>query len=150
MAMLLSEIEIYELKVSGLLHDIGKIAIDERILNKSGHLTEHEWNEIKRHSDIGFRILSSSPEMAEIAQYVLSHHERFDGTGFPRGLKQEEIPLLSRIIAVADSYDAMMNNRFSKEDSVKELAAEELIKNRGTQFDPKIVDIFLEKVLNSI
>jgi diguanylate cyclase (GGDEF)-like protein len=148
-AMELPEIEIYELKVSGLLHDIGKIAIEEHVLNKSEQLTEQEWNEIKRHSDIGFRILSSSPEMAEIAQFVLYHHERFDGTGYPRGLKLEEIPLLSRIIAVADSYDAMVNERVYKHVLTKDMAVEELIKYKGTQFDPHIIDTFIEKVLNN-
>lgn len=147
-AMELSESEINELKVGGLLHDIGKIAIDESILNKPGQLTEAEWNEIKRHSDIGYRIINSSPEMSDIAQHVLSHHERYDGTGYPRGLMKEEIPFLSRIIAVADSYDAMTNPRPYKKVLNKYLAAEELVNGKGTQFDPNIVDVFIEKVLN--
>lgn len=148
-AMELPEIEINKLKVCGLLHDIGKIAIEEKVLNKTERLTDQEWNEIKRHPDIGYRILSSSSEMVELAQYILSHHERFDGTGYPRGLKQEEIPLLSRIIAVADSYDAMTNERTYKEALDKDAAIEELIHNKGTQFDPYVVDIFIGKVLNN-
>jgi len=149
-AMQLPETEIYELKVSGLLHDIGKIAIDESILKKSEPLTEQEWNEIKRHSDIGYRILNASPEMTEIAQYILSHHERYDGTGYPRRLKQEEIPLISRIITVADAYDAMTNERAYKKTLDKDAAVEELINNKWTQFDPYIVDIFIEKVVNNL
>lgn len=149
-AMELSETEIYELKYSGMLHDIGKIAIDKSILTKTEPLTEQEWLEIKRHSEIGYRILSSSPEMSDIAQYVLSHHERFDGTGYPRGLKRDEIPLFSRIIAVADSYDAMTNERSYKKTLTGEMAVDEIIRNKGTQFDPQIADIFICKVLHPL
>jgi HD-GYP domain-containing protein (c-di-GMP phosphodiesterase class II) len=88
--------------------------------------------------------------MMEIAQYILFHHERFDGTGYPRGLKREEIPLLSRIIAVADAYDAMTNARTYKKALDKDAAIKELIQNKGTQFDPHIVDVFIEKVLNNV
>ncbi|MEA4847876.1 MAG: diguanylate cyclase [Clostridiaceae bacterium] len=148
-AMGLSEAKLYELKISGLLHDIGKIAIDKSILEKPEKLNAQEWNEIKRHSDIGYKILNYSPEMVDIAQYILSHHERFDGTGYPRGLKKEEIPLLSRIITVADAYDAMTSERAYKEVLNKDMAAEELVKCKGTQFDPDIVDVFIDKVLNN-
>jgi putative nucleotidyltransferase with HDIG domain len=147
-AMDLSETEINELRVCGLLHDIGKIAIDESILKKTEPLTEQEWVEIKRHSDIGYRILSSSPEMSDIAQCILSHHERYDGKGYPKGLKQEEIPFLSRIISVADSYDAMTNERPYKKALTEKMAVQELIRCKGTQFDPKIVDVFISKVLS--
>lgn len=147
-AMELSETEINELKVSGLLHDIGKVAIDENTLKKPGKLTEQEWIEIKRHPDIGYRmIVNSSPEMADIAQYILFHHERYDGRGYPRGLKQEEIPLLARIIAVADAYEAMTNERCYGKVLAKDEAIEELIKGKGTQFDPDIVDVFIERVI---
>ena len=149
-ALELPEIETNKLRISGLFHDIGKNAIDERVLNKSGPLTVQEWNEIKRHPEIGYRILCSSPEMTEIAQYVLYHHERFDGSGYPRGLKQEEIPFLSRVISVADSYDAMTNQRSYKQTLNKRMAVKELLKNKGEQFDPNIVDVFIEKVLNNI
>lgn len=149
-AMELPKMEINKLKVCGLLHDIGKIAMDEGVLNKSGQLTELEWNEIKKHPDIGYRILNSSPEMVEIAQCILSHHERFDGTGYPQGLNQDEIPLLSRIIAVADSYDAMTSERAYKKVLNKNMAIEELVKNKGIQFDPYVVDSFIGKVLNTV
>ena len=147
-AMNLSEAEISELRISGLLHDIGKIAIDKSILNKSFQLTVLEWNEVKRHPYIGYRLLSFLPEMLNISQYVLYHHERFDGKGYPQGLKGEKIPLFSRIINVADSYDAMTNKRAYKGVLPKYMAIEELIRNKGTQFDPHIVDVFM-KLLES-
>ena len=147
MALELSDIDIYKLEVSGLFHDIGKIAIQDYILNKKGPLTVQEWNEIMRHPEIGYWILSTSLEMSDIANYVLYHHERYDGSGYPKGLKREEIPLLSRIIAIADSYDAMTNQRSYKETLDQDMAVNELIINKGKQFDPDIVDVFIEKVL---
>jgi len=146
-AMDLSELEVYKLEVSGLFHDIGKIAIQDYVLNKTGPLTVQEWHEIMRHPEIGYWILSTSLEMSDIAKYVLYHHERYDGSGYPKGLKQEEIPLFSRIISVADSYDAMTNQRSYKETLDLDTAVKELIVNKGIQFDPAIVDIFIEKVL---
>ena len=146
-AMELPDIDIYKLEISGLFHDIGKIAIQDHIINKSGPLTPKEWSEIMMHPEVGSWILSSSLEMADIAKYVLYHHERYDGSGYPKGLKAEEIPLLSRIISVADSYDAMTNQRSYKETLDQELAIQELISNKGKQFDPAVVDIFIEKVL---
>lgn len=125
------------------LHDIGKIAIDDRILNKTGKLTEDEWRIMKRHPETGYRILSSSPEYVEIAEDILSHHERYDGKGYPRGLKGEEIPIRARIIAIADAFDAMTTDRPYRKKLDNDTAIKELIDNRGTQFDPKLVDIFL-------
>jgi len=107
----LPEGEIEELRTVGLLHDIGKIAIDESILKKQERLTYDEWEEIKRHPEIGYRLLSTVNDMSEMAQYVLLHHEKWDGSGYPKSLKGEEIPLQSRIIAVADAYDAMTSER---------------------------------------
>lgn len=147
MAMELSDIEIYKLEISGLFHDVGKLAIQEHILNKSGPLTAQEWNEIMKHPEVGYWILSTSLEMSDIAKYVLYHHERYDGSGYPKGLREEEIPLLSRIISVVDSYDAMTNQRSYKETLDHDTAINELISNKGKQFDPNIVDIFVEKVL---
>jgi len=138
----LSEIEVSSLKVVGLLHDIGKIAIEEAILDKSGKLTENEWEQIRRHPDIGYRILSSSHEMIELADCILAHHERWDGTGYPNRLKGEAIPLVSRIIALADSYDAMISERPYRNALSEEQALLEIRKNSGTQFDPEIVRIF--------
>lgn len=147
-AMKQTEQEINELKTLGLLHDIGKIAIDDKILNKQVKLTPDELSEIRRHPEIGYRILSSVNDMAEMAEFVLAHHERWDGKGYPKGLKGKEIPLQARIVAVADAYDAMTGERNYRKPLTEAEAAEELERNAGTQFDPEIVRIFLEKVLN--
>ena len=130
-----------------MLHDIGKIALDENLLNKPGKLTEDEWKEIKRHPEIGYRILSTVNDMADMANCILHHHERWDGQGYPKGLKEEEIPLVSRIITIADAYDAMTSERSYRSALPNEVAIGELQKNTGVQFDPKLVGIFIEKVL---
>jgi diguanylate cyclase (GGDEF)-like protein/PAS domain S-box-containing protein len=147
-ALNLSEGEIEELKTVGLLHDIGKIAIEESILNKPGKLTDNEWEEIKRHPEIGYRILSTVNEMSEMSEYVLTHHERWDGKGYPKCLKGEEIPLQSRIIAIADTYDAMTSERSYRSALPEAIVIEELQKNAGRQFDPELVKVFIEKVLD--
>ncbi|SFC30894.1 HD domain-containing phosphohydrolase [Clostridium uliginosum] len=143
----LPERKIKELKMAGLLHDIGKIAIEEDILNKSGELTSDEWKEIKRHSEIGYRILSTVNDMSEIAQYVLLHHEMWNGNGYPKGLKGKDIPIQSRIIAIADAYDAMISERSYRNALSEEFTIGELQKNAGTQFDLELVKVFIEKVL---
>lgn len=125
------------------LHDIGKIAIDDKILNKPGKLSEEEWRVMKRHPETGYRILASSPDYIEIAEDILSHHERYDGTGYPRGLKGEDIPIRARIIAIADAFDAMTSDRPYRKKMDNDVAIKELIDNKGTQFDPKLVDVFL-------
>jgi len=143
----LSDYKIKELKTVGLLHDIGKIAIGEHILSKPGKLTDEEWNEIKRHSEIGYRILSTVNEMSEMADYVLAHHERWDGKGYPKGLKADEIPMESRIIAIADAYDAMTGERSYRRPMEEAEVIKELRSNAGTQFDSELVNLFIEKVL---
>jgi diguanylate cyclase (GGDEF)-like protein/PAS domain S-box-containing protein len=145
-AMGFSEIEVTKLKVIGLLHDIGKIAIEEGILNKPGKLTKQEWNEIKRHPEIGYRILTTSYDMLELASCILAHHERWDGRGYPNRLKGEAIPRIARIIALADSYDAMTSKRSYRDSLSEKEALLEIRKNSGTQFDPEIARIFIEKV----
>lgn len=140
--------EIKELKIVGLLHDIGKIAIDENILNKKGKLTEEEWEQIKRHPEIGYRILSTVNDMSEMSEYVLAHHEMWSGKGYPKGLKGEEIPLQSRIITIADSYDAMISERSYRSALPEEVAIDELKAKAGIQFDPNLIRVFIEKVLN--
>jgi diguanylate cyclase (GGDEF)-like protein/PAS domain S-box-containing protein len=147
-ALNMSESEIQELKSVGLLHDIGKIAIEENILNKPSKLTDGEWEEIKRHPEIGYRILSTVNDMSEMSEYVLAHHERWDGNGYPKGLKGEKIPLQSRIISIVDTYDAMTSERSYRKALPEETALEELRKNSGSQFDPKLVMLFIEKVLS--
>ncbi len=132
------------LKIISNLHDIGKIAINDKILNKPGKLTNEEWDEIKRHPEIGYRILSSIPEYARIAEDILSHHENYDGKGYPRGLKGEEIPIRARIIALADAYDAMISDRPYRKGMSHLDAIKEIKRCRGMQFDPNVTDIFLK------
>lgn len=132
-----------ELEVLAMLHDIGKIAINDHILQKPCGLTEEEWLVVKKHPEIGYRIAQAIPDLINIADYILAHHERWDGKGYPRGLAGEEIPPLARVLAVADAYDAMTQDRpYRKAISTFE-AKEELRRNAGTQFDPEVVDIFL-------
>ena len=145
-ALGLSDVDIDELRTVGLMHDIGKIAIDDRILNKPEALNKSEWLEVERHPEIGYKILSSVNEFAPFADYVLAHHERWDGKGYPRALKGELIPLEARIIAVADAYDAMTSDRPYRDKLSRDAAMEEIERNSGTQFDPAIVRIFLEEV----
>lgn len=134
-----------QIKLAGLVHDIGKIGIDEKILNSSGKLNEDEWNEMKKHSEIGYRILSSANEFSEIAQYVLEHQEKWDGSGYPKGLKGQEISREARIIAIADAFDAMTNYRTYGKILSKEEALEEIGNCSGTHFDPEIVKIFVKR-----
>jgi len=136
-----------QIGIAGLIHDIGKIGIDEKILNKPGSLTADEKVEIERHPEIGWRLLSSTNEFSVLAQFVLSHHEKWDGSGYPHGIKGKEIPLESRIIAVADAYDAMTSERSYRKALCKDAATKELTRCSGTQFDPEIVDVFVNQVL---
>ncbi len=138
---------IKEIKNAGLLHDIGKIAISEDLLNKPGKLTAEEFEEVKRHPEIGYRILCSANEMADIAEHVLSHHERWDGKGYPRGLMGDNISLQARMIAIADTFDAMTSIRSYRDPVSEEEAAKELLNQAGTQFDPELVHCFVHKVL---
>lgn len=137
-----------ELELFSSLHDIGKIAIDDAILNKQGKLTASEWVEMKKHSEIGYRIAMASPELMPIANYILTHHERWDGNGYPQGLTGDDIPLLSRILSVADAYDAMVEDRVYRKGMPKQQAMDEIIKNAGTQFDPNIAKIFIDIIIN--
>lgn len=141
--------QIKETQVAGLLHDIGKIVVSKSILNKNGKLTDQEYGEIKHHSEIGYRILNSTKELRHLAEIVLSHHEKFDGTGYPQNLSGEKIPLISRIICVADAFDAMTSERTYRNRLTDEDALVELIRCSGTQFDPKIVEV-LKQNFNDI
>ncbi|MCM8901553.1 diguanylate cyclase [Caldicoprobacter algeriensis] len=139
----LSSRELDELALLAILHDIGKVGIRESILQKPGPLTAEEWEEMKRHPEIGCRIAKTIPELTHIAEYILCHHERWDGHGYPKGLKGEQIPLLCRILAVVDAYDAMTSNRVYRKAMTREKAFAEIKRNSGTQFDPQVVEIFL-------
>lgn len=148
--MYFSQAEVKQIKLAGLVHDIGKIGIGNSILDKSGPLTNEEYVEIQKHSEAGHRILSSVNEFSEIAEYVLAHQERWDGSGYPQSLKEEEIPIQSRMIAIADAYDAMTADRSYHTKISPLLAIEEIKKCAGTQFDPEIVRVFVEKVYKEL
>ena len=140
----LSMSELDELKIASGLHDIGKIGISDDILSKSTSLTDEEYEIIKTHTEKGYRIIKASSELKSVAKSVLYHHERWDGNGYPMGLKGEEIPLLARIISVCDTFDVMISGRVYKSAMSKKSALEELKRCAGTQFDPKVVDIFID------
>lgn len=139
----LNERETEEIRTAGILHDIGKIMVPPETLNKTEKLTDEEWEIIKRHPLIGYQILRAVDEYAGLAEFVLYHHERWDGKGYPEGLKEEKIPLQSRIITVADAYEAMTAQRSYQVTKGKNEALEELKRCAGTHFDPKIVDVFI-------
>jgi len=130
------------MEYGSLLHDIGKIGIPDAILRKPGKLTPEEWNVMKTHPLVGYKILHKIEFLEEAAQIVLHHHEKWDGTGYPGGLKGDAIPLGARIFAVVDTVDAMTSERPYRKALSFENASEELIKWRGTQFDEKVVDAF--------
>ena len=146
-AMELSEKEISDIKTGGALHDIGKIVVSPEILNKPGKLTGWEFDLIKRHCETGYQILRQVGEYSALAELALYHHERWDGLGYPEGLRGERIPLGARIIAVADAFEAMTAKRAYQKSKTGEEAIVELLKHSGTQFDPEIVKVFIEKVL---
>lgn len=136
--------DIDELLLVAKLHDIGKIGINEDILLKPGKLTDEEFEIMKTHTEKGYRIINASSELHNVAKCVLTHHEKWDGKGYPLGLKGEEIPLISRIISIVDSYDVMTHDRIYKKAISKEDAIRELKVCSGTQFDPNIVKYFIE------
>ena len=140
----LSEKEIEHISNMAMLHDIGKIGIPDSIINKASKLTDAEYDIIKKHPEIGYQILSEMPELKDIAIGARWHHERYDGKGYPDGLKGDDIPLKARIICVADSYDAMSSNRSYRKFLPQDVVRSELEKGCGTQFDPVIAGIMLD------
>jgi len=129
---------------AALVHDVGKIVVPSSILNKESKLTIEEFEVIKKHPVYGHDFLSTSPELRDLARYVFHHHERWDGKGYPAGISGEEIPLISRIIMVADSWDAMRSDRPYRKGLSKEKAMEEILKHSGAQFDPNIAKVFIK------
>ncbi len=144
--MELTESELKNLYWGGLLHDIGKIGIPDSILLKPGKLNEEEWEVMKKHPVIGFDILKHIEFLQESLKVVLYHHERWDGKGYPHGLVDSEIPLIARIFAIADTYDAITSDRPYRKALPQSVAYLEIDKNRGLQFDPDIAKLFVEKV----
>jgi len=142
-ALNLSKSSIQMLMEAGRLHDIGKIALEPGLLKKGHHLSTKEWNEINQHPVIGYRILNSFDNTLELAEAVLSHHENWDGSGYPKGLKGEKIPLLARIISIAESYDYMVHVADNITVKCMEEAIQEIHRCAGTQFDPMIAEAFI-------
>ena len=132
------------IRLAGLFHDVGKIGVPDSILTKLGPLSEEEFAQIRRHSELGCQILSTMSFFQDIAGIIRGHHERWDGKGYPDGLAGTQIPLESRMIAVADAFDAMTSFRAYRQSLSLDQARAELIRNKGTQFDPQLVDEFLE------
>ncbi|TVQ35636.1 MAG: HD domain-containing protein [Spirochaetaceae bacterium] len=126
-----------------LLHDIGKLGIPDEILLKKGPLTDSEWEVMKSHAELGAALLSAFESFYQVSAIILAHQERYDGSGYPNGLKGDEIPLEARIIAVADSWHAMTEDRPYRKALSSEQAIAELRRNKGSQFDPRVVDAFL-------
>jgi HD-GYP domain-containing protein (c-di-GMP phosphodiesterase class II) len=134
---------LHQIYYGALLHDIGKIGIPDAILLKDGALTENEWQVMRTHPEIGHRILASAPFMNEAAEIVLGHEERFDGSGYPRGLAGEKIPLWARLFAVIDTLDAMTSDRPYRKGLPFDAARTEILRFAGTQFDPVALDAFV-------
>jgi len=139
----LSEKELKNIDYMALLHDIGKIGVPDNILNKPFSLTEDEYAVMKKHPTKGYDILKNFSAIPDLHYGILYHHERYDGKGYPGGLKGEEIPFQARIIAIADTYDAMTSDRAYRKALPLDVVIEEFVENRGIQFDPQLVDVFL-------
>jgi len=133
---------------ASILHDIGKIGISDRILRKKAALTQDDWVLIKMHPMIGSNIVNSIDALPSLAPTIFAHQEKYDGTGYPKGLRGKDIPLGARILGIADAYQAMVEHRYYREARTHEEAVTELKKVRGTQFDPEVLDVFIN-VVNS-
>ncbi|KAF0226258.1 MAG: sensory box-containing diguanylate [Erysipelotrichaceae bacterium] len=146
-ALNLSKDDIQKLTLAGLLHDIGKIAISTDILQKKSLLTSDEWEQVKSHTEIGAKVVRNADAMNKVGTAILYHHERYDGSGYPFGITWEKIPVFSRIIAIADSFDTMITQSAYKPCKTRIEAINEIRQNMGTQFDPNLAQMFIEKVL---
>jgi len=145
----LTPCELNELELFATLHDIGKISISDEILNKTGELSADEWMQMKKHAEIGYDMAMSASELKPIAGYILSHHENWNGSGYPHGISGENIPLPSRILAIADTYDAMTQDRVYRTAVGKEMALEEIRQNTGSRFDPAVAAVFFQVIKNA-
>ena len=141
-----NDTEVNDIFYAAMLHDVGKIGIPGEIINKPGRLTDEEFDIIKSHTVKGAKILESISEMPGLSVGARWHHERYDGKGYPNGLKGEDIPETARIICVADCYDAMSSNRSYRKALPQEIVRSEIEKGKGTQFDPAIADIMLKMI----
>ena len=142
--MRLGEDEVNRVRQAAILHDVGKIGIAETVLSKQDDLDDNEWSAMMRHPEVGHEILSQVASLQGVAEVILSHHERFDGQGYPRGRKGDDIPIGSRIYAVVDAYAAMTSDRPYRKKMDHDIAVREIVRNSLTQFDPGVVEAFLE------
>jgi putative two-component system response regulator len=136
-----------QFRESLLLHDIGKLGIPDRILLKESALNAEEWAIMRKHPELGANLLGHFESYKDISSIILAHQEHYDGTGYPRGLEGDQIPITARIIAIADAYHAMTSNRPYRKAMDPPVAAQELLRNRGTQFDPRLVDAFIQGLI---
>jgi HD-GYP domain-containing protein (c-di-GMP phosphodiesterase class II) len=143
-AMDLDEHTVSRMHIAGLVHDVGKIGVPEAVLTKPGRLTAEEFDEIRKHPEIGYRILKDIPQLRDILPGVLYHHERVDGGGYPKGLPGAEIPLVARLISLADAFDAMSSTRTYRKTLSRREAIQEILDCAGTQFDPELAPIFVK------
>lgn len=142
----MSDDEVKNIYWASILHDIGKIGISERILRKKAILSEDDWVLIKMHPTIGSNIVSSIDAYPSLAPTISAHQEKYDGTGYPKGLSGKDIPLGARILGIADAYQAMTEDRYYRQARTHEEAVAELQKVKGKQFDPEVVDVFVSVV----
>ena len=138
----LPEAQVERVRIAGLVHDVGKIGVPEAVLRKPGRLSDAEFEAMKAHPEIGYHILRDIPQMADVLPGVLHHHERYEGGGYPTGIAGEEIPLVARIIALADSFDAMSSNRTYRPAMTRKRVLDEIRANAGRQFDPRLAAVF--------
>lgn len=144
--MAYDEVDARSIFIAAMLHDIGKIGVPDEILSKAGPLSPEEWTMMRLHPIVGANMVRSLKTLAHIAPLINAHQERYDGSGYPHGLKGDEIPLGARILAVVDAYEAMTNDRVYRRARTSKEAAQELENHGGTHFDPKVVDAFLHVI----
>ena len=141
-----NDAQIFDMHTGCTLHDVGKIGVPDAVLNKAGRLNDTELALMKRHPQLGCQIITGIDLFKPAVPYILAHHERYDGNGYPKGLKGEEIPIEGRILAVVDTVDAILSDRPYREGASLEVAIRELLNNKGGQFDPKLVDLFIDVI----
>jgi len=137
-----SDEQIERCRIAGLVHDIGKIGVAEDVLLKNGQLSDDEYEAIQKHPEIGARILKDIPQMEDVLGGVLHHHEKFDGSGYPYGLHGEEIPVIARMISIADTFDAMSSSRTYRNAMTRDSVLQEMKEVAGSQFDPQLASLF--------